>query len=354
MFFLSHGHGRSEVAARRSGQVLAQWLSTKKGSGEGKYENLHIVAHSMGNIVASEAFRSVGGSALVDSYSAAEAAVAVGSYDSSINDMLHESLSKLDVSPETAWKVYNDSKTMPPDLYRWSNLSDLSIIGEQADLSSAEAREYWGAAARPYYDNLQTQVSGGKLRMVSYYNLHDAATTGWEVGQLTKPDASDPPWDYVSSSSCLTTAGYPHWPDNSVCDSTIPEGRFYHDSVEIPWPEEANEQDLFDIISRISPARTRALGRIQFNGSGMPPVNDGTADPRAMRDIRYGHRQNLMSTVDLSIGGTTSNFDHSMQYHGYLTENRARGGAFRRHFWTTLLAESLDLESEKFSGLAPN
>ncbi len=362
-----NNYSGSEVAARRSGRVLANWLQTKKGDGEGQFENIHLAAHSMGNIVSSEALRFTNDPDLVTSYSASQSADAAGAYDSNIDDMLHEIKIPSGIfyqgpenqSPIDSWERYNIDAAFvdnefPPDVYRWDNLlSETGIFLEDTDTPALRTR--WGQGATPYYGKLNNK--GSDFRMVSYFNIHDSATNTWEFGQLTKPEGPDG-WRYQSSRACARVDSARFWLDSSSCDAVSDEGRVFHNNVRVPWPngrDDAYDEVRFDVMARVIPARTRALGRINFRGDTMPQVKDGVPDDRLMRVSPVAGETpvipDLMTTYELSEDATNSGFDHSIQYHGYMTEVRGSGEAFRGSYWRAFIDGSLEYRASDYSGL---
>ncbi len=355
-----YNYGESEVAARRSGRVLATWLQQKKAKRE--YENIHILAHSMGNIVSSEALKFTNDPDLVTSYNASQSAEAAGSYDSNIDDMLHNTrTSVFNKSPLEAWTDYNDDSLwvdneFPPDIYRWANLLSEETITLK-NTSTAEMRSRWGSGAIPYYEKLHSKSS--KFRMTSYFNIHDNATTAWEFQQLSKPDGPDG-WRYQSSRACGATKENYKWRDGEICFRESDEGRVFHNNVKVDWPDASgrdsdDEHKRFNVMARVIPARTRALGRIDFRGDRMPQVKDGVPDDRLMRVSPVAGETpvipDLMTTYELSEDATNSGFDHSIQYHGYMTEVRGSGEAFRGDYWREYVKGSLQYQEDDFSGL---
>ena len=61
----------------------------------------------------------------------------------------------------------------------------------------------------------------------------------------------------------------------------------------------------------------------------------------------------LMLPIELG-SGTTSNYDYSLQYHGYLSERRNTHNGekeFRADYWAGILGESIRLPDEEYSSL---
>ena len=108
-------YGASEAVAREVGTELAVWLANLTG-----YEDKHVVAHSMGNVVVSEALRQYQPDGLITSYTASQAATVGGAYDQNMPSIRHK-VSFLSTCPlaavgvpvraEVAWRCYNAENT---------------------------------------------------------------------------------------------------------------------------------------------------------------------------------------------------------------------------------------------------
>jgi hypothetical protein len=145
-------YNASEFQAFRSARSLMNFLTEKQADGP-----VHLLAHSMGNVVAAEAFRqwTVAGNArpLVASYVAMQGAISAGAYGDDARDALDEAFG---------------SPTSTTDYYR-----------------------YWPAgqsrSGKPYMDG--TGQAAGKW--INMYNPYDAATSGdwfgWVANNLQKP-----------------------------------------------------------------------------------------------------------------------------------------------------------------------
>jgi PA14 domain-containing protein/glucodextranase-like protein/carboxypeptidase-like protein/alpha/beta hydrolase family protein DUF900/thrombospondin type 3 repeat protein len=145
---------RSEQRARMSSGGLENLLSELKSLYG--FNRLRVFAHSMGNVVTSEALRNYAVAAnglLVDAYVASQAAEAAHTYDS--------------INPN----VFNKVTDVP------------------------EVHRAYPPTGQPYYENI---ISSSR-KIINFHNQEDAALGGWELRQSPplKPDAS---WAYDSSS----------------------------------------------------------------------------------------------------------------------------------------------------------
>ena len=140
-------YDRSELRARQSSHGLHAIFNTLSQ----KY-NVLVFAHSMGNIVVSEALRNgdeADSGIIVNTYIASQAASVAHAYDAQ--------------NPET---VESDFTTDTPEVY--------------ADYPETNL---------PYY----TGVGNSAVTIINFHNIADKALSGWEINQDWKPDSG---WDY--------------------------------------------------------------------------------------------------------------------------------------------------------------
>ncbi len=313
LFGNEQNYDESESIARRVGPLLTEWLESLKNSGE--YENIHVLAHSMGNVVVSEALRHYTGSTpLISSYTATQAATVAGAYDQGRGNINHRlnnlaavwnpeteciGAQGVNLSPETSWRCYNINNhfeyDMPPDMYRYElvtqneNGETAVTHGATSDAAMASSNPEGG---KSYYAGIRD--AAGKI--TNLWNVEDAALRGWEFNQLTKPDLlGGPTWDYRNDAIdafrayalCLST-------DPSSCIEPtygVVTSRFYQGSVILPWGEtKPINAETADILSHIVPARTNALGQGSTNGAvkANSPINFGSAN--------QGHSAQFYST----------------------------------------------------------
>ncbi|WP_303909410.1 hypothetical protein [Thiohalomonas denitrificans] len=355
----AQNYDQSEVVARLTGAKLKTWLKGQRSDAE----RLHLIAHSMGNVVVSEALRHAE-ELLVDSYAASQAAEVGGSYDSALVDMAHlipgsDIIPGADaepLSPEEAWRKYNNevglNYDMPPDVYRFNNIitdDNGTAVMRHGETTTAQLTADFGTGNNNYYREIGTK-SG---RIVNFFNTGDAALTAWEFNQLTKPDYSKgPEWEYSNEQICAASSydeitGEPtgwSYPDGAPCAGPSVEtvsSRFYRDVEQLDWdpqrPVDGSEAQTHyvRILGHIIPARTNALGQV---------------------DTNLQNRENGVPFSDISGGSasnrsfTTSNQGHSAQFHGYLSEpGRGRG-----NYWLQVMEESFRLNPQAkgvYSGL---
>jgi len=334
----------SEIVARQVGVNLVDWLRVQKQTGS----RIHAIAHSMGNVVISEAIRNSSGESLLSSYSASQSAIDAGSYDSNAPDISHKlqpialtclgDLGKDDVvDPESAWRCYNIDSfpdtpyDMPPDMYRYDLIVRDEFGNPELDASDnyiirhgQTRKETMGAYIVPEGGEPGHYLAGigTESRIINFYNSDDAALNAWEFNQLTKPDAlQGDDWHYSNNYlDDLNTFNNCDPEFDGPCDepelplevtSTFKEG-----DIDVPF----KASTWFKILAHAIPARTKAVGQ-----SNMLIVAG----------------QALMS------GFTDSNQDHSAPYYGYYAEKTitplALTGQQRAAYWNEILSESLGL-----------
>ncbi len=285
-------YGSSEVVARAAGAKLTNLLATLDSG-----KNVHIFAHSMGNVVVSEALRVANGSKIVDHYIASQAAEVGSSYsplqpfiehDIVISPNVECLISGNDRYPEEAWRCYNDDPLvnteydMPPNHY--------SYVVPELHGPTSPTLESKVASGPHYYEGIDV-AAGGKI--VNFYNERDLALEGWEFNQLTKPDnLGGPHWEYKWLWDCpygaiACVANYPEFEDgDEVTDrywsfiggnSSGPGPIVPSITEEFIW-QESNpiNTESAKILAHIIPARTNALGQRATTKDGTEiagPVN---------------------------------------------------------------------------------
>lgn len=332
----------SEVVARRVGVNLVPWLSSKKQTGT----NIHTIAHSMGNVVLSEALHYGAGGSLT-SYAASQAAIDAGSYDSGSPDINHllqdtaftscliDVLSNALIDPESAWRCYNlDSFPdtpfdMPPDMYRYDFIARTDIGEPETDTNGnfiIRHGQTTVGAMTPYpipTDGLTTPghyfaTIGSNVRIINLFNSQDLALNGWEFNQLTKPDfAQGETWHYTNTYLDALAEYNLCDPEFETC--LIPElpeevvAGFRRGNTVVPF----NQATEFEILAHVIPARTLTLGQVLTHG-----------------EIRENPEM---------LGLTNSNQDHSAPYHGFYSEKSKKiiTAQQRAAYWNILLDRSI-------------
>jgi len=152
LFKNTQNYNRSEALARRTSRPLRDLLVNTLGS------NVRVLAHSMGNVVVSEALRGYQEPGpLMNTYIASQAAEAADGYNP---------VAAPDVLTYLNWIKRNfldASFLLPPDKYSQSELANGSH----------------------YFSGINNKTRNG---IFSFYNPDDAATVGaWEENQLFKP-----------------------------------------------------------------------------------------------------------------------------------------------------------------------
>jgi hypothetical protein len=316
-------YDRSESVARRVGRDLIQRLHDGILRTANEY---HVFAHSMGNVVVSEAIRHDNSAdPFFTSYSPSEAATVAGAYkqDQRVIEHILFGISEwgcsddVPLSSEDAWRCYNNDDTgmydMPPDLYRFDMAEEDggALVIRHGPTTEAAMNALVGSGKKSYYDELAKHLK--QKRIINYYNRRDAALKAWEFNQLTKPDVPDD-FEYAT----IPFAG----------DRVTSRFTDADENRQLQWSEQLTE-DSANILARIIPARTNALGQSNI---------DDESIGIASQDLKF----------------TDSNQDHSGQFHGYYSEPSPYSGndrAVRAVYWNSLLKMSIQLPSEDYSGL---
>lgn len=303
LYDLQH-YDRNEAKARRTGPVLMDLLAGLRS----QYRLFNIFAHSMGNVVVSEALRHAvthySGTNLVDRYVASQAAEVADAYNPAAPEMevpihLHpvcgEFYSTPTVSFEEGWRCVNEDSTfdndwdIPPDRYSYTLPVSHPLITEPAGADfPAEQR-------KPYYAGIATGNKAGKV--INFQNALDNALEGWRLNQATKPDdgvfAGAPDWTYQSEDAASATCPGCRTP------------RYFRDSTELFWDQSHANRDRPEVAGYVIPARSDPLG--------------------AAEGIVGGE-----ISGELRLGFTDSPYDHSAQF---LSNNMTR-----QDYWKKLLA----------------
>ncbi len=314
-------YGDSEALARMVGPKLSNVLATLNTG-----KTVHVFAHSMGNVVVSEALRNHGGKKLVENYVASQAAAAASGYNPSQPFIVHEdpAVGTTFSGPESAWRFYNLDNNlldtefdMPPNHYTFM-IPPLHGATSPANEQQVAQQENWGPA---YYadiggkSNLDPTNEVGAGKIINFHNIEDAALTGWELNQLTKPDYVDgPTWEYNWNWDCpysLTVCTLDVYPD--VEDGEQVTDIYTRNSIQLQWNLQSSlDQNSADILGHIIPARTPALGQVAGTGT-TTVINDSV-------------------NMNLGVFGyRNSNQDHSAQFHNNF--------AVRQGYWSRLLLE---------------
>jgi hypothetical protein len=324
-------YGDSEALTRRVGPLLTNLL-TALGNGK----NVNIFAHSMGNVVVSEALKNAGGRQLVANYVATQAASVAGSYNplqpfnDTYTDIITTNIKQITFSgPEEAWRFYNWDNSvidtdfdMPPNHYSYTiptqNGATHGATKPAFEWQVAH-QENWGPA---YF----AEIGSAAANIVNFYNFRDAALYGWEFNQFTKPnllskfdmegwDPSDwfigPTYEYKwVCQTCWEVADYPEFEDDDqVLDIYTRDGLPLQWDLQIPLG-----QDSAEILAHIVPARTKALGQVPATA---------TDNSSSIKDA--------VNLQEDQFGFTNSNQDHSAEFNNTFAK--------RQDYWGTLLKE---------------
>jgi len=262
-------YGDSEVVARMASVPLTNLLNTLNST-----NRVNIFAHSMGNVVVSEALRNAGGTQIVANYIASQAAEVAGAYNQDSNwmeysfdgDIRAQTASEF----EEAWRdnnvdsIFDSEFDIPPNRFTYTipeiHGPTIPLLEERFSAS-----ERWGAN---YYANIGAAAGG----VINFHNARDRALEAWEFNQITKPDfLGGPTYSYEFNSVC----------DDPPCDPLpdFEQGEQVEDvytrgNDNLEW-ELATPINLVSaqILSHITPSRNGALGQNQENDTGSV-IND--------------------------------------------------------------------------------
>lgn len=197
----TQNYTRSERKARVSAQALHHLIENELNNNYAS--NVSVYAHSMGNVVVSEALRYhrlQAGSKLFSFYIASQAAEAAHAYDPDATDI------------ESIPTLFTDT----PEVY--------------ADYPPTDSH---------YYDGIKDTVK----RIFNFHNQEDAALSGWETGQDLKPDFG---WIYDNQ----------RWGQGYFIPNPLPIGS----NIPVFVNELFFPVDTFEIYAHIAEARSHALG----------------------------------------------------------------------------------------------
>jgi hypothetical protein len=199
----------SEFNAWKSGAGLHQLLI---GLNSKYSDNIYLMAHSMGNVVAGEALRLAGTNRLVNTYVAMQAAVASRAYDSN--------------TPARSIPYFLDSDT--PDRYG----------------------NYWTNGAPSYFIG-----SAGAGVYVNFFNTNDYALDKWQINQNLKPDSG---YDfYPISGNVLHGGNFLYFPEDTYelfahvieahCYALGAQADVHGSFQKLGTPQQANLPDIWPI-----------------------------------------------------------------------------------------------------------
>ncbi len=229
-----HNYDRSEVVARRSGNGpfadLLKNLRNKYGA-----DHIHIFAHSMGNVVVSEALRAqVAGDQVAAQYVACQSAEVASAYE----NFVRHADGSLNTDDPSA-----DSSLGGPDRYTYS----APIARESANTGLTAG------------DNYHKGVASHLSVMANFFNGGDSALSTWYLNQRLKPDHSIWPSDTAYSYGTVSV---------SLSDPPLIRDRYQEDRAgftgsnqkhEIHW-DALDVVERFRILGHIVQARSQATG----------------------------------------------------------------------------------------------
>ncbi len=207
-----YNYDTSEAIARRSGTRLATLLQYLKSENKNP---VNIFAHSMGNIVVSEALLSSTG-IVVNNYVALQSAATADAYTSDAPRRTEENsrfpydhwvgrwqnvfcchTAFYELKPDGTRSMYvpplpGEDNTDPNPItnlenngYRNNEVSDMYSFVTPGRHALAPDKEE-GADYRSYYSGIRTSIQSGGIW--NFYNRYDYALEGWQFNQILKPD----------------------------------------------------------------------------------------------------------------------------------------------------------------------
>ena len=261
------GYNESEFRAYQSGQVLARRL--ERLIGEGK--KVHILAHSMGNVVVGQALKDMRtANGKIQNYIATQAAVSAHMYDNTVPEM----------------GLINKGPNTTSDLF--GHFYDGTPVYE------------------PYLRSAGGKVEGG---MYNYYNERDFALTYWRINNWAKP------WLPVVEvgtlwGSPIKTEGYSCTRLHSGVELFDPGNETFHRQYRVILPVIVPplifsfkvplrlEKDTFEILAHCVKSRSDALGAVPGNINGWVGEGVDLRDSKYnFNDTRYSHSKQFRSNV---------------------------------------------------------
>lgn len=177
----------SEERAWNSAAPLAKLLQSRSLIfNVGGNSKIRLFVHSMGNIVCSEALRTFGPSAPVNTYISGQAALAAHCWDARSNAAGGPRLMNFDVS------------------------NNISLLSNTANIyrsywqpaAATDAPHKWEIDGRPSY--MDVSYMPGNVKYVNHYNIDDWALNSWELNQKFKPS-----FDYYYGWVPVSASGSP-------------------------------------------------------------------------------------------------------------------------------------------------
>jgi len=309
-------YDRSESIARRSSAFLFGLMHTLNST----YKSFNTFAHSMGNVVVSEALKiqvTAGGDSLVDNYVASQAATVASSYDAI---QTREAIDEDSIFPDRQLRknrvtVVNTGggplggsvspvdpvtailKIPEPDKYTYSTPE----VGRPQNPYSFETFDEYLKQNKmnvSYYGGIRKR--GAANNIVSFGNFRDPALDVWVSNQELKPN--------LGYSYKPTKVGTPVITNNVLVEGGIEiNDKFCEGLIGCTELLYSNLDQRAEIMSRIIEARSFALGSTRgVNGEVAREVN-----------------------LNSSFGYSNGPFDHSAQFLG---NNMERKGYWKQLF----------------------
>jgi hypothetical protein len=194
----------------------------------------------------------------VKSYVASQAAEVAGAYNSG-QSLLGD--------PEDRWRFWNinglDTEyDMPPDYYRFTIPALHGPTTPKWEFATV-AKEHWGSS---YYANIKN--SAGTI--ANFFNPLDAALSGWEINQFSKPDYADgPSWTYNFNWVCPygTLACVPRFYPDATKGEKVTD-IYKKGGTNMTWNMNSPlSLESANILAHIIPTRTNALGQVGARGN---------------------------------------------------------------------------------------
>ncbi|MCL1894700.1 MAG: alpha/beta fold hydrolase, partial [Holophagaceae bacterium] len=253
-------YNKSEYRAYQSGRALARRLEKLVADGK----KVHIIAHSMGNVVVGQALKEMDPSnGKVQNYIATQAAISAHMYDNRV--------------PEMSGFGQGPGKT--------SNLFGF-FYGDEINY-------------RPYLRSVPEKVEGN---MYNYYNVEDFALNAWIANNWTKPWQPDLNLGFFVSS--ITT--YSCKKENAYIDIYVPGNEAFYRHLTIyspflPLPFTSKTQlqlgeNTFEIFAHCVVSRSAPLGAVADNVRGFEPGLD-LRERFGFDGAHYSHSKQFRSNI---------------------------------------------------------
>ena len=229
----SHHYDHSELRSWNSAVALRSRVESLNYGHPGK---VRVLAHSMGNVVSSEAIAG-SGYQIVHTFLSAQAAIPGHCFDSAVTNY-------------------------------WSGYSTPNVYGHYTSGASPD-------------DPYLASISGGAGAFVRLYNVQDYALDKWRLNNSMKPDLS-------------------YWYSGSTTNYNPGAGdRFYYDNVLIPFDDRTLNfpTNRFEIFAFDAESRSQPLGAVGGHVSPFSTEVNLESSPYNFDSAHYSHSREFRSNI---------------------------------------------------------